>query len=114
MQAGKRRHRIRVQTKVKSQDSYGEETVSRWNDDIKAWASIKPLRGTEYFNAQQTQSAVTHKIGFRYQKLYDETDIDSNCRILPVSSTSPVYEISDVINPEKRNIFLELMCVEKI
>jgi SPP1 family predicted phage head-tail adaptor len=113
MQAGKLRHRMKVQTKVLGSNNYGEEVITRWNDDIKVWASVEPLRGKEYFNAQQTQSAVTHRVKFRYQKLYDETLIDSNCRLIPDASTSPVYEISSVVNPEMRNIYLECMCVAK-
>jgi SPP1 family predicted phage head-tail adaptor len=65
MRSGRMRHRVVIQTQTESRDTHGG--VSRtWADTATRWASIEPLRGREFYSAQQVNANVTHKIGMRY------------------------------------------------
>ena len=110
MRAGSLRHRITIQTKTVTRNSYGEESVT-WSDNINCWASIEPIRGNEYFSAQQIQSGVTHRITIRYRTLADGTAINPNCR---VEYGTRYFNIQSVLNPSERDISLQLMCIEEV
>ena len=105
--AGKLRHRIAIQRKTVEKNTYGEEVVV-FVDRIQTWASIEPLSGREYYQANQTQSSVDHRISMRYQsgiQTYDRVKFKSG-------ETVRYFDILSVINLEERNITLELMCKE--
>ncbi len=111
MRAGLRRHQITIQKKTTTVDNYGAQSVT-WSDDLtNIWAAIMPLRGNEYFANQQVQGAVTHKVVMPYMFLSTSIAIDSNCR---VKYGSRYFEILSIINPDERNISLELMCAEAV
>ena len=112
MRAGNLRRRITIQTKSIDRNSVGEQTVA-WVNDAKIWAEMWPLRGAEYFNAQQIQSGVTYKFRCRHRTLSDGGNINSNCRIL-YDTTSRVFNIASVINVAERNKTLEFLCTEEI
>jgi len=109
-QTGQLKHRVTIQYKKKTKNSYGEETVS-WIDDAVCWAAIWPVRGMEYFAAQQIHSAVSHKIRMRYRTLSNETSLNSNCRI---KFGDRYFEIQSTIDVDEGHIWLDLMCVEAI
>jgi SPP1 family predicted phage head-tail adaptor len=103
MKIGPLRHKITIQQKVPSRDSYGAEVIT-WDDFLEAWASIEPLSGREYFLAQQMQAAVDHKITMRYQAgILPEMRVKWNDRI---------FDIKAILNTEERNIEVVLMCKE--
>lgn len=103
MKAEKYRHRVHLQSKSATRNSYGEETLS-WVTEASVWCSIEPLTGREYFQAQQVQSQVTHKIMLRYYK-----GLRPDWRILFGTRT---FNIVSVINVEERNIEMVLMATE--
>ena len=114
MRSGMLRHRIVIQKHSFTQNDYGER-VGTWNDDIRAWANIMPLRGNEYFANRQNQSAMTHRIRMRYRTLADGSVITPNERIKwtqPKTGNDRYFEINSVINPYERNVYLDLMCTE--
>ena len=110
MESGKLRHRIVIQRKIIIKNSYGEDTIT-WVDDCNRWAGIYPLRGEQYYDAQQVQAGITHKIVLRYCTLQDGTLINPNCRI---KHEERFFEIISSINPEERNISLEIMAIEQV
>ena len=66
----------------------------------------------EYLEAQQIQALVTHRITIRYKTLAASTEIGPGyCR---VNYRDRIFNIHSVINPELRNIYLDLMCTEEI
>jgi len=110
MRAGLRRHLATIQRKTTSQNTYGED-AGAWVDDSECWAAIMPLRGDEFFANQQVQSSVTHKIYIKYQTLSDGTRINSTCRMV---CDSRIFNFQSVIDPEERQINLEIMAVEEV
>ena len=103
IQAGKLRHSIIIQKKVVNRDDYGAEVVT-WQDFTRAWGSIEPVSGREYFLAQQMQAAVDHKIVIRYQ-----SGITPDMKAVWNSRS---FDIKAVLNKEEKNIELTLMCSE--
>ncbi len=103
MRIGDLRHRIVIQNKIVSRDSMGAEVIT-WEGWMSAWASIQPLSGREYFQAQQMQSVVDHKITMRYQP-----GIQSEMRI---NWNNRNFDILSIINTEERNKELVLMVKE--
>ncbi|MGC6407561.1 phage head closure protein [Bisgaard Taxon 45] len=105
MNIGKLRHRITLQKQVNTLNEYGA-TVTKWGKVATIWAEIKPLAGREYFSAQQVQSEITTQIFIRY--------LPGVLPTMRVKFGSRFFEIISVINANERNIYLQLMCKEKI
>ena len=108
MRAGNLRHRLTIQKPTEVSDGMGGVTTT-WSTLITIWGAIWPLRGQEYMSAMQTTSEVTHKIRIRQLPTNKRSDFSSKCRIL---FGSRYFEIESIINPDERDIYLELMCKE--
>ena len=65
MRAGKLTRRIRLESRVETDDAAGEP-IATWVLFAELWASIEPLQGREFVTAQQEHSNVTGKIRIRY------------------------------------------------
>ncbi len=102
---GNLRHRITLQKPVIIKDSIGQE-VEEWREVATVWASVEPLSGKEYFNAQQVNSEISNKIIIRYIN-----DLSSQW---VVQFGDRIFNILSVINFEERNIYLQLLCSEKV
>jgi SPP1 family predicted phage head-tail adaptor len=103
MKSGKLRHRITIQSKVVSRDTFGAETIT-WRTEKTVWASIEPISGKEYFLAQQVQSEVTHVIKIRYYE-----GLRTDWRML---FGSRIFDVKSVINFQEQNVEMILMCRE--
>jgi SPP1 family predicted phage head-tail adaptor len=111
MRAGRLRHWIVIEKKGKTRNDYGEETIS-WTTNIGTWASVSPIRGANYFASMQLQASISHQVTMRYQTLGNTTEIHPGyCR---VRFGGRVLNILSAINPDERNISLELMCAEEL
>lgn len=70
--AGRATHRIKLQRKSVTRTAAGEEVVS-WvgtitdTQDGAIWAEVWPLKGREFFAAQQTQYAADVRFRIRYR-----------------------------------------------
>lgn len=102
---GNLRHRITLQKPVIIKDSIGQE-VEEWQEVATVWASVEPLSGKEYFNAQQVNSEISTKVIIRY--------IESLSSQWVVQFGHRIFNILSVINFEERNIYLQLLCSEKV
>ena len=90
-----------------SQDDYGQptETYSKYAD---AFASIRPLGGSEFLQAQQIDARITGKAMIRYDARVSPKD-----RIIyNDGTTTRTLEINVVINVMERNELLELWYTE--
>lgn len=107
MKIGKMRHRITIEQKTRVPDGAGGYTESWVAFVSNVSASIDPVSGKEFFEAQQTQSEVSHKIRIRY-KLGVLPSMRVNFKGRIFAMTSPP------INWEERNRDMLLMCSEVI
>lgn len=70
--AGRASHRVKIERKSVTRTAAGEEVVS-WVDvvtdtaDNAIWAEVWPLKGREFFAAQQTQYAADVRFRIRYR-----------------------------------------------
>ncbi len=82
LNAGRLRHRIRIEHLVNMEDSAGEvqnesgELEQEWVTLAEVWAAIDPLSAKEFVAAQSEQSKVVARITIRYR-----TDLDASMRI---------------------------------
>lgn len=105
MQAGRLRHRITIQQKAPTRDSFGGE-VEAWTAVATVSASVEPLDGREFLEARQLQAEVTTRIRIRYR-----TGIVPQMRVVWGSHT---YDVQAVIDPASRRRELQLMCKEEV
>ena len=68
--------RITIQAKSVTKNAIGEEIVT-WGDVVTTWASVRPLRGREFFTANQMQHAVDARFLIR-----SRSGLAENMRIL--------------------------------
>lgn len=70
MRAGRMRHRVTIQKRTLVPDGPYGETKEVWEDNATVWASLEPLKGSEYFNAQdvaQRVAAVESRMYIRHR-----------------------------------------------
>ncbi len=103
MQAGRLRHRITIQNFTSTKDDFGQP-IESWSTFAAVWASVEPLTGREYFQAQQTQAETSYRVRIRYR-----AGVVPTMRVIHGSRT---LEILAVLNAEERNREIQLMCRE--
>lgn len=105
MRPGDLRHRITLQQKVETRDEFGGVTET-WQDVATIHAAIEPLKGREFFAAQQVQADTTGRIRIRYRE-----------GVVPAMRAkfgARVYDLQSVINVDERNRELHLLVREVI
>jgi len=105
MRIGPMRHRITLEAPAESQGSDGSVTRT-WAPFATVWASVEPLLGREYFDAQREQADVSHRVRMRYL-----AGVTHNMRVV---LGSRVFEIESVLNAGERDRELVLMCRESV
>jgi SPP1 family predicted phage head-tail adaptor len=101
MQAGRLRHRLVIQSKSVTRDSYGGEVVA-WVEFATVWGEKRPLRGAEYIAMQSAQADITSRFVIRYLP-----GVTPAMRVLDGEAT---HDISEVIDVNGRSRELELLC----
>jgi SPP1 family predicted phage head-tail adaptor len=105
MEAGSLRHRVTIQSKSVTRDTYGGEVIT-WATVATVWAAVEPLNGREWLEGRQAAAEVTTRIRIRYRS-----------GVLPemqVVYGSHAYDILAVIQPEEKRQEIQLMCQEVI
>ena len=105
MNAGKFRHRIRIEANTPTEDSYGD-TVDAWGKVADWWADVRPLRANEVTEAQRFQGRISHKIAMHYYE-----GLTSEHRIVYAGR---VFHIDGVVNVDERNRVHEVMAMEEV
>ena len=105
MRAGRLRHRLVLQSKTITRDSYGAAIVA-WATQATVWGSIEPLSGRELSAQSQQQAEATVRIVLRYYSGLDET--------WRISHGGKYYDIVNTINQDMRNHTLTLLCRQGI
>jgi len=106
MNTGSLRHEIQIQTATETQDASGHPARS-FSTVATVWASVQPLRGREYFEAQRVDATITHKVNMRF---YDGT-LTPDERIV---FGSREFNIVVVRNLNERNVEMELLVTEAV
>jgi len=94
--AGRANQRIKPQYKSVTRNAMGEEVIT-WNDletgttDHCIWAEVWPLKGREFFAANETQYAADVRFRIRYR-----TDITREHRIVWNDLPHDITQIVDV------------------
>ena len=101
--AGRLNKRVTLQRATAARDGHGQP-IETWSNAAVVWAAIEPIRGREYFAAQQFATEVTHRLRIRYR-----SDVRATWRVRYGTRT---FRIESVIDPLERHETLELMCVE--
>ena len=102
LRAGDLRHVIVFQEPIATQS--GVDTVITWQNFETVRASIEPLRGREFIEAQAVNTELTIRI-----KCYYVANLNPKMRILN-KLTRDVYKILSIVNIENENYALEIMC----
>lgn len=101
--SGRANQLVTIQRATTSRDSYGQP-IQTWTT-LASWrCEVRPVRGAEYFAAQQFNAETSHKLTGHYISGVLPTD-----RVL---FDSRVLKIISVINVGERGRELELMCKE--
>lgn len=102
------RHTVIIQALTDGFDAEGGLTQS-WATLVTRRAAVEPLRGREYFAAQQNTAQVSMRIRLRY-----DTALAAVTPKHRVAFGSRTFDIESVINVEERNVEIQLMCVEQV
>jgi SPP1 family predicted phage head-tail adaptor len=109
MRSGKLRHRIEIQRDHNEglvQDDLGQPEEDWRTEDVR-WASIEPLSGEKFFQAQQVQAKVSHRVRLRnYPGLSPD-----GWRFL---FEGRIFNIEAVLDQEEKNTEMEVMCQEVV
>lgn len=99
------RHSVQIQKTITAPDSTGDP-VESWSTYKHVRASISPLNGREFENAQRISSDITTQIILRY-----ETGLTTEHRI---KFGSRLFNIHFIKNEDERNKKLILWCSEDV
>lgn len=107
MQIGPLRNRITLESRTVDRTTAGfGEPTENWTTLATVWASVEPLSGEEFFQAQQENAEVTHRVRLRFRSgITPKHRLKVGTRILDIVS---------VIDPEERGLELELLCRERV
>lgn len=103
MRAGQLRQRVTLQRVTSVPNQYGE-MVETWSDVVELYAAVEPLRGREFFDAEQVQAEISHRVRIRYYPgVVPTMRFVFGARHLAISA---------VINVDERRREMQCMCRE--
>ncbi len=101
---GELRHRVRLETPLRSPDGAGGVTET-WTLLDEVWAGIRPLGGFETVEADGLKARVTHRITVRHR-----TDVTAEMRFVLGSRR---FHIHAVVDPDERKRILSCLAEER-
>lgn len=120
IEAGRFRHRVRIERFDYLRDSNGEviqdpdsgEIARDWVLVDEVWAAIEPLSTREFIQSQAVQSSVTARIVIRQRD-----DVDAGCRLVHVRLNRPdvIYNPAGVLaDPESGLEYMTMPCSQGV
>lgn len=107
MRSGRLRHRVSIQSRSQSLNSYGEPSNSFSEITGGAvWAAIESAGAREGKLADHRDEIITHNVLIRHL-----AGIDATHRVV---FGSRVFDVVSVVNRDERDIQLELRCKERV
>lgn len=100
---GDLRHRVTIEEKTITRDTYGGEEIT-WSTVATCWAAVEPLQGREFLEGRRLEAEVSTRIRIRYR-----SGVVPGMRI---TWGDHVYDIEAVIEHESKRRELRLMCRE--
>lgn len=80
MRAGQLRHRIAVEQRTQTLDTFGDQPET-WSNVCYVWADINPLSGREREAAQVINVEISHEITIRYQSQFADPRVMAAYRL---------------------------------
>lgn len=114
LDAGKLRHRVRIERYTAQRDSAGEVIQDQhtgavtmfWEEVVTVWAAIEPLSAREFIQSAATQSQVTARITIRQRD-----GLDASMRLIHVRTGRPEVIYNPVAFLEDLASGLEYMTI---
>lgn len=106
LEAGRLRHRVRLEELVTTLDDNGVQ-LQEWQNRGDRFCAIEPLSGREYLAAASIQSKITGKLVMRYRP-----NINARHRIV---KGQRIYNIEAVLpDPDTEYEYVTLLCSEGV
>jgi len=103
-------HSVAIQRATRTKDATSGQVSLSWLTIATVRASVEPLSGREFFEAQQTKAGLSHRVTIR-----QSTDVDSLSAKDRVLFDSRNLNVVSVIKPQERNGgYMQLMCEEAV
>ena len=113
IRSGDLKHKIIIQEKTGTADGMGGETLV-WSDLYPTRAAIWPMKATEVVDAMKLEHRVANKIRIRHPRTFE---IKADMRVKwfdHIAKVDKYFNIISIINVDKRNVLLELICSEEV
>lgn len=102
---GRLNKRITLQRYLEQENEIGQTIVSL-TDFKTVWASVEPISGKEYTDADRNNNQLTYRIYIRY--------IENVNTDMIVDYKGIKFKITACINPRMSNELIQLVCVEQV
>lgn len=109
MRAGQLRHEVVIEQPTETSNEYGDE-ITGWTTFDTVFASVEPIRGREYFLAQNVSQEESHQVTHRIRIRY----LSGVLPTFRITWGSRAFDIHSVLNTEERDIEMELLCTENL
>lgn len=112
MRSGDLKHVITIQESTPTADGLGGSTLA-WSDLYPCRAAIWPMKAAERLDADKLELRVDHRIRIRHPRTIN---ITADMRIKwhdHVAGIDKYFNIVSIINPNKMNVMLEMICLEE-
>lgn len=106
MNIGKLNKRITFLKLTTGYDEMGQEIEGAWQSFKTVWASIKPLRGREYWDAKKKSAEQNYKIMTRYH--------DGITDDMRIQYKNKIFNIESAVDVDEKGEMLEIQCFESI
>lgn len=106
MNAGILRHKIDIEQELLIKNTYGESTQTWVIFKSGVFCSVEPIRGREYFAADEVKSEVTHRIRMRY--------LFGMRTKMRIKYNNRYFNIIDIIDIMERHKEMQLMVTEVV
>ncbi len=101
---GRLRHRLSLENASRTPDG-GGGAAETWTTAAQVWGQIRPIGGSEGFNADAITGRISHEITLRYR-----AGVTPAMRLI---SGNRRFEITAVIDIDERHRWLKCLCVER-
>ena len=113
MQAGKLRHRVKLQELTEAADNTGQ-LIKNWNTIATVWADITPKGVTEFTKENLAFSTKFYDVKIRWTKSLSETMIIVNKKIRKDTNTNVIFNVAILLINLSKSDNLKSMASNKI